>query len=224
MRTRSIELDMAERHYVAAIQVLTPPSEPKKLDGIQEFQSPTSSTSSGRPNSFGRRPSAASFDSQHSVASSETSYAEDEDFFADWESKRSSRVEPSLLPPTFQDGQSLSRRPSQRKRPSPIITNSRQSYYKEQFSADLYAFTCMVELHLASLRELRETIIPDLRSSFFRPRASTIGSRPIRRDPSIHGDGAAIESVRQRRRTMTFRPRFNPSSVRELCQEALADL
>jgi hypothetical protein len=227
MKRRSLELDLAETHYIAALKALTPPEPRKPLEDIQEFLSPTSSMSEDELNSIGRRPSSVSLSSQHSRASSETSYAEDDDFFADWE------FQPAKKPQQFQysssqtaqDDYNFPPKPAKR-RPSPIITRpASQSIPAEQFSADLYAFATMVQLHLASVRELKDAVtIPTSRYSVTRLRSSTDPSRPGSQDSAFHGDPAGMESLRQRRKCVAFRPRFDPSSVQALCQEALSEL
>lgn len=230
MKNRIPELDLAEKHYIAALTSLTP-SEPQRLENIQEFQSPTSSTSEDEPNYIGRRPSATSLNSQHSNASSETSYADDDDFFADWErpTRKSEQFKHSSLYQNIQDKYAQTPKLQPKKKPSPIITrptHSTHSIYQEQFFADLSAFTAMVQSHLASVRELKEaSAVAGNRFSFStRLRSSTVGSRPVSRDSVVHGDAAGMENLRLSRRSIVFRPRFDSSSVQELCQEALAEL
>lgn len=227
MKNRSSELDLAETYYIAALKNLTSPGSRKSPEEVQEFQSPTSSTSEDKPNSIGKRPSSASLKSQHSRASSETSYAEDDDFFADWElqpSKKSEQFRHSSSQAAQDDYNSTS--VLAKRRPSPIIIRpASQPIHTEQFLANVYAFATMVELHLASVRELKEAATtPTYRYSFSRLRSSTIPSRPVSRYSILQGDAAGLESLRQSRRSMAFRPRFDPLGVQELCQEALSEL
>jgi hypothetical protein len=261
MKKRSSELDLAETHYIAALKALTPPESRKTLEDIQEFQSPTSSTSEDEPNifqefqspttsedepnvlqefqsptsstsedepnSFGRRPSSVSLNSQHSRASSETSYAEDDDFFADWEfqpSKTSQQFRHSSSQDAQDDYNPITK--LAKRRPSPIITRpAPQSFHAEQFSADLYAFATMVQLHLASVRELKEAATTSTyRYSVSRLQSPTLPSRRGSRDLGLRGDPAGMENLRQGRKSMAFRARFDPSSVQELCQEVLSEL
>ncbi|KAF2707602.1 hypothetical protein K504DRAFT_492271 [Pleomassaria siparia CBS 279.74] len=228
IKNRFSELDLAEKHYIAALAALTPSlSDSKKLEDIRECQSPTSSTSEEEVNSINRPSSATSLNSQTSMTSSETSYADDEDFFADWEhGSRNSVHYKHSSSQSAQDEYCLAPKLPNKRSDSIIIKpTERQSLYVEQFSADLSAFASMIELHLASVRELNEApMSPNLRLSFARSRSSMIGSRPVSRNSVLQGDAAGMESLREHRKTMIFRPRFDPTSVRELCEEALSEL
>jgi hypothetical protein len=91
------------------------------------------------------------------------------------------------------------------------------SWHEEKLSADISGFVDMVKSHLAGVHSLKES-----HSSPSQSRNSPANSRPASRN-SMHND-IGMDSIRARRRTMTFRPRFNPSSVQKLCSEALAEL
>jgi hypothetical protein len=228
LKNRSSELNLAETHYMAALEALTIPGSKKpKLDDISELQSPTSSISEDEPSSIVRRPSSLSLSSQHSRASSETSYADDEDFFADWEiqtSKDSQQYRHSSSGSAQDDYVETPK--IGKRRPSPIITRpTSQSIHAEQFSADVYAFVTMVEVHLASVRVLKEAATtPTHRYSYSRPLSSIIPSTRVGRDSVLYGDAAGMESLRQNRKSVTVRPRFDASSIQALCQAALSEL
>lgn len=212
MKHRSSELDLAEQHYLAAIAALASPH-PRKLDDIPE-QSPNS-ISSEDEHVKARRISDAS---QQSVASSATSFADEE-----IESKPKEPIH-QPFPSTVPAGRFGAQIPTKR-RPAPIIApNAAQAYHEEQFSADLSSFLSMVRMHLDSVQELKEAAVaPSSRFSFSRSRSSTLSSRPGSR-ASSNQDEPEMDRLRWARRSVNFRPRFDPSSVRQLCSEALAEL
>jgi hypothetical protein len=231
---RAAELDLAEQYYLAALQAITTP-ETQKLAGVQE-RSPPSPTSDDDLAVRGRRASDAS---QQSIASSATSIAE-EDGQATLKTLHSSSflkaralfeaspVRPSTPPKCLNRSTRSSPSkpsPAPRKRPAPIITpNPAQSYQEEQFSSNLSAFTSIIKTHLANVLVLKETVsAPSATTqfSYARSRSSTASSRPMSR--SSTGDREE-EGSKWARRTLSLRPRFDPESVRTLCNEALAEL
>tara|TARA_R110002003_G_scaffold126_41_gene11787 strand:+ start:8058 stop:8498 length:441 start_codon:yes stop_codon:yes gene_type:complete len=91
-------------------------------------------------------------------------------------------------------------------------------------AADTAAFVQMLRGHLSSVQELkRKTSVPSVRFQFPSPRVSPTTSKP-RSDHLFDDESAALDSIRRNRRSLTFRPRFDPSSVQRLCSEALAEL
>lgn len=227
IKHRSSELDLAEQHYLAAIAALTPP-EPQKLDDIPEC-SPTSTTSEDEHSRVRRVSDAASLNSEQSVASSATSFADEEHDASDCEPtpKRSNYFKASPPSRHILDDFSMSPKVTKR-RPPPIITSAPRSAHaqpkQQQLSADLSAFVSMVQMHLASVRELKETsTLPSTRFSFSRSRSSTMSSRPASRNSS-NLDESEMSRLRWTRKSINFRPRFDPASVRQLCNEALSEL
>jgi hypothetical protein len=228
---RAAELDLAEKHYLAALNAVSIPDQ-RKLVEVTE-QSPTSPASDDDLAVKGRRASDAS---QQSIASSATSIADEEDMQATPTKKPSSAFakartvfETSSRPST--PLKSLNQFPSPskppptpKKRPAPIITpNAAQAYHEEQFSSDLCAFIAMIKTHLANVVQLKETTPAPgsaARASYVRSRSSTLASRPVSRDSMSEGE----QGQKTRRRTLSIRPKFDPESVRQLCNEALAEL
>ncbi|PSN63425.1 hypothetical protein BS50DRAFT_112424 [Corynespora cassiicola Philippines] len=220
MRHRAAELDLAEKHYLEAIAALDQ-RRPQQAHDVQQF-SPTSSTSEDQPHGNGRRASdAVSLDSEQSLASSATSYADDEDE----PTPKASGFKNHLSSHHDSDGSSATSN-LLKKRPNPIVTSTPQrslSPVRERFSADLSSFIRMVESHLASVRMLKESsaVLPGRYSSLSRP--STASSRPISRESSANHE-SDMDRLRDSRKSMNFRPRFDPTSVRNLCSEALSEL
>lgn len=212
LKNRWKELNLAEVHYSAAILALASLQSPTQCDPW----SPNSSTS-GLPSPYSRR-RADSIDSDRSSASSATSLGEDGDdndnddeYYVQLSTKEStSEPQPSLSTPTA--------------RPQ-----TPQQYY---FSSNIAAFVRMLEAHLADVRLQRHrTSVPSVRFTMPSPRPSPTKASAARhgRFASLGGevadaDEVAMDLVRERRRNVRFRPRFDPKSVRRLCGEALAEL
>ncbi|KAH7123877.1 hypothetical protein B0J11DRAFT_435343 [Dendryphion nanum] len=227
IRNRQEELDIAEKHYIAALTALTP-LELQYSEEVTEFQSPTSSINEQR-GSRRRASDATSLHSNHSVSTTATSQA-DEDFdnkkspaFDSTEARSNRFVRFSPAPETIPDGVNL--KPAKR-RPSPIVipTPKRESSAeRRQICANLSSFTTMIKAHLTGVRALRNTpVAPLQRWSFSRSRSSTISSRPESRDSN--DDVPSWDKIREERKHVTFRPRFNPASVQSLCRDAINDL
>ncbi|KAF2874962.1 hypothetical protein BDV95DRAFT_603740 [Massariosphaeria phaeospora] len=233
MRNRSSELDLAEKHYLAAIAVLTPPDS-QLLEDSNDSQSPTSINSRDEFGLDGRRASnAASIHSEQSTTSSTTSFADQGDDESDCEPtpKRSNYFKRSPPSRGILDDFTIS--PQQcRKRPSPIATSvpgsSESMVPEDKLSTGVSSMLRMVQMHLTNVRELKETPpAPIFRFSYSRSRSSTLSStlssRPVSRD-STNSSDAEVDQLRWSRRTVNFRPRFDPTSVRDLCSQALSEL
>lgn len=94
---------------------------------------------------------------------------------------------------------------------------------QEYFHSSISSFIDMVKSHLAGVRELKENGgVTNYRYSFSRSRGSSTNSRPASRDYAY--DDFEMDRIRWNRKSMSFRPRFDPTSVRRLCNEALAEL
>lgn len=215
LKHRSSELDLAEQHYLAAIAALTPAG-PERLDDIPE-RSPTSPASEDENAVKARRVSDAS---QQSIASSATSCSEHE---YDANPKSVNSVKTSVLARDTKTEATATKRLV--KRPAPIFTpNASRSYHEENFSSDLSSFLGMVRMHLTRVQELKaDSVVPTVRFSFSRSRSSTSSSRPVSRDSSNY-DASERNSLRWARKSVNFRPRFDPTSVQKLCTEALSEL
>jgi hypothetical protein len=203
LKNRSAGLELAERHYRAAIDILTP-SEPYNLDDILSPLSPTSEYLSAV--GFRRR-------SRLSVRSA-TSITASDDEDRNWDRVDSPYDDTPSRTHSFRTGKS---------RPSPITTgHAARAYHDHRFSIELFALLSMLYTHLRGVKHLKsETADP--RGSFARSRTSTWGSRPESRDSSGSNESEQ-DQLRSIRKTLHFRPRFDPASVRKLCNEALAEL
>jgi hypothetical protein len=87
------------------------------------------------------------------------------------------------------------------------------------------AFVGMLEGHLASVRDLKDkTGAHGVRFTIPAPQQSPtqLKRRGSRSSPILSDEGR--ENLRQKRRNITWRPRFDPESVRKLCNEALEEL
>jgi hypothetical protein len=94
-----------------------------------------------------------------------------------------------------------------------------------KFPADTSSFVGMLESHLVSVRDLKvKTGVPAVR--FTIPSQQPSPTRPKLRASrsSLVLDDAEMEVLRQQRKSITWRPRFDPESTRRLCKEALAEL
>ncbi|KAF1949421.1 hypothetical protein CC80DRAFT_484328 [Byssothecium circinans] len=205
LRHRCSELNLAEKHYHAALTALLS----QQPEAVLEH-SPTSQVSDDELAPQVRRESDAS---QQSLASSATSL-DDHDYQS---SHRNTNYIKDFSRPNNTNQSST------RKRPAPIYTpDAALSYQHEQFSADLSVFRGMIRNHLQNVRELKAaTVVPSVRFTFELPSRTSMGP------PT--GDAwdwyqAEMESMRAARKRLSFRPRFDPSDVQKLCTEVLCEL
>ncbi|KAF2682546.1 hypothetical protein K458DRAFT_60428 [Lentithecium fluviatile CBS 122367] len=227
---RSTELDLAEQHYLAALAALSA-SAPQEVDNVLE-RSPSSPSSEDDLAVKGRRVSDAS---QESIASSATSLAESDTQSTPRRVPSSSYLKARALfekvqdnsstPPKSQSSSSFRTPRPAKRRPAPIILPyTTHSHHEGRFSAELISFIAMIKTHLDNVRQLKETPVAfNVRFSVTRSRSSTASPRPISRDSSSSHE-SEVEGARWARRAVNFRQRFNPESVRQLCNEALAEL
>lgn len=206
LKNRSAGLDLAEQHYQAAIDILTP-SEPYNLDDLLSPISPRHEQDHDITRF--RRMSNNSYDS---AGSNSTSTSNDQN--RSWQ-----RIDsPHLAPP----GSAPSHGPSfraHRLRPVPIMTiNASRAYHEEQFSAELFSFLSLIHRHLDNVRQLRSATP----GSWLRSRSSA-SSRSESRGSSNCSEGD-MEQLRWARKSVNFRPRFDPTGIQKLCSEALAEL
>lgn len=85
----------------------------------------------------------------------------------------------------------------------------------------------MLEAHRSDIRAQKEkTGVPTVRFAMPSPRPSPVKTRWSRElgDGEERDGEEAMEKVREMRRNVMFRPRFDPESVRRLCGEAMAEL
>ncbi|KAF2025225.1 hypothetical protein EK21DRAFT_76931 [Setomelanomma holmii] len=219
LKNRFKELSLAEKHYTAAIAALSPSRTPQPNN--DEPSSPVSTASEEETIwKFRRSSNAGSMDSTNSSTSSATLYSADMDYTP----KGLGRY--AFPQPPREFGENLTS-PTLLSRHNPIITitpERPQTPEEYQFAADTAAFVGMVRGHLANVLDMkRKTSVPSVRFNFPTPRASPAMSKP-RSDHLFDDDSDALEVVRRNRRSLRFRPRFDPSSVQQLCNEALAEL
>lgn len=103
------------------------------------------------------------------------------------------------------------------------ITSSRPQTPEEyQVAADTMQFVSMICSHLADVRALKQKTNDrsSMRISNV-PRASTALDGPILAAKTYDPNST---SARPQRMALKWRPRFDPSSVQQLCNEALAEL
>lgn len=202
VKRRSAGLELAEQHYRAAIEIITP-SEPYNLDDLLSPLSPVSEylTAAG----FYRR----SCLSMRSVASSTSDEEE-----RNWNRVDSPYDDTPSRTHSFQPGKS---------RPAPIITiDSSRAYHEERFSAEMFELLPMLHAHLRGVKQLKSDMTTP-RSSLSRSRTSSWNSRPQSRD-STGSNESELEQLRSMRKNLTFRPRFDPTDIQQLCNEVLAEL
>ncbi|KAF2266051.1 hypothetical protein CC78DRAFT_164215 [Lojkania enalia] len=224
MRNRLKELDLAEKHYIAAIAILTPP-ESQKLEDIEEVQSPTSLHSGGNQYSHRRASDAGSLDSDRSTSTDATSLNEYHEDFTDCKpiSVRFNSFERSLPSRSASDDYATGPQPTKSQPASINVSQSKAYTQHEQFSTDLSAFMTMMRSHLTGIRQLKDSaLIPVQRYSFTRSRGSSFNSRPASRDSAF--SESEMDRIRWNRKSTSFRPRFDPTTVRQLCTDALSDL
>ncbi|KAF1997576.1 hypothetical protein P154DRAFT_274829 [Amniculicola lignicola CBS 123094] len=224
IRNRRGELDVAEKHFLAAIAALSRSSSPKQEEAVQSH-SPTSSHSSQDFSPRGAS-DANSMHSDHSASTNATSFAgdDDEEEPFEYDSEAGEFNYSSRFRTILDDFPKVPK--SVKRRPSPIITcrpSRTPSIHEVKFSADMYAFQRMVETHLAAVRELKDACpAPSVRFAALpnsRPASFSMKSNRA----SVH-DEAEKEIIRAQRRSMVFRPRFDPTSVQKLCEEVLSEL
>jgi hypothetical protein len=234
LRNRWRELNLAERHYTAAMHALSPLLSP--LTPQQEaLWSPASSVSSPYMQSSQRR---SSISSQTSAASSATSI--DEDDYMDFP------LPPKATHHTHSPANNNTHSPVNNRTPSQSRTRTEtattplrlrastprpvtpQQYY---FSANVAAFARLLEAHRADVRAQKERAgVPVVRFASLEESARTSPelvktrwSRDGGREVD-EGEEEAAELRRERRRNVVFRPRFDPEGTKRLCGEAMAEL
>ncbi|KAF1360467.1 hypothetical protein EJ07DRAFT_115346 [Lizonia empirigonia] len=209
LKNRWKGLSLAELHYNAALLALS------------SFQSTTQcdpwspSSTSDLPSPYSRRRS--SIDSDVSTASSVTSLGDDDDEYMQKSAGKSTsqRVNKTATRPQFRPTAS----------PPTARPQTPQQFY---FNANIASFARMIQGHLADVFEQkRKTSVLTVRFTMPSPRLSptrATGHSRALSAPAATTDESAMEARRQRRRAVTFRPRFDATSVQRLCNEALAEL
>ena len=103
-----------------------------------------------------------------------------------------------------------------------------ESNYPVQRHAQFKSFLDMVRSHLASVRELKNAPVP---TPFPIPLHRGVRARPQTRASSKSRDPKdwlddenETGKMRERRKNMVFRKRFDPRAIQELCDQALAEL
>lgn len=205
LKNRWKELSLAELHYNAALLALS------SFQLTTQCDPWSPSSTSDLPSPYCRRRS--SIDSDVSTASSVTSLGDDDDEY----------MQKSTGKSTSQSIHETATRPQFRPTASPPTARPQtpQQFY---FNANIASFARMIQGHLADVFEQkRKTSVPTVRFSTPEPTRATGHSRALSA-PVATTDDSALEARRQRRRTVTFRPRFDAASVQQLCNEALAEL
>lgn len=222
MKNRWKELGLAELHYNAAIVALSSPQSPTEWDSW----SPSSlSPALSSPYSHRR---AGSMASDRSAASSATSLGDNDD---DYLQMSPMKPHHSRAANSSQDSTKDLADASTSGRQTTVISTSTsrpQTPQQFYFSANIASFVRMLDRHLANVREQKhKTSVPTVRFTMPSPRPSPTKATSHRQCSSVDSlqdDEAAMDAIRQRRRNIKFRPRFDPTSVQRLCNEALAEL
>jgi hypothetical protein len=239
LKNRFKELNAAEKFYSVAITVLTPTS-PASAPSSDDEQPPTPTSPGGQRERAWRRRSArpGSFDSStsyRSSTSSTASYAFDLEQDPDLALKNFRFPAPpdrdlgGNLTFVANDGTRHIKMdsllsPLSTPQPPPLPPQPRTPE-EFQLPTGTSAFVGMLEGHLASVRDLREkTGVQGVRFAFPTPEPSPIKLKLRSSRTSQMLSDEDRENLRQKRRKMTWRPRFDPTSVQKLCSEALAEL
>lgn len=224
LKNRYKSLKLAELYYTAAITALAPAD---MLDLHGAHSASSSPAVSPMCNQWKRRSSNAdSFDSTNSssndsAASSTTSYNTSIIGSADHHIPTPKQLANFKFPTP----------PSSR-------PQTPQEYH---FASSTYSFLLMLQGHLASIQEFKEKskisansvrfTFPSPRNSLTlssngaAPSTTTATSRTMRSSKLFDlDDEERKEEIRRKRREMTWRKRFDPESVRQLCTEALSEL
>ncbi|KAF3001980.1 hypothetical protein E8E13_007724 [Curvularia kusanoi] len=204
LKNRWKELSLADQHYTAAIHALSPLSSPTQ----EEPWSPASSL----PSPYSRRRS--SVYSHASAASSATSIDEDDYLHSSPASK-----------PTYH-AHGL---PSTQEAQLRTSTSRPQTPQQIYFTANIASFVRLLEAHRADVRVQKDKAgVPAVRFVMPEPRTSPVRTRWSRgaggEEVVDEAEEDALERIREMRKNVRFRPRFDPESVRRLCGEAMAEL
>ncbi|KAI4953856.1 hypothetical protein J4E91_002704 [Alternaria rosae] len=233
LKNRYKELNAAEKYYNETIVALTPPSPSSTAPTVDDDQplTPDSATIPDEQTWFRRSSRVRSFDSTSSYRSSTSST---DSYAFDLE------VDPDLALRNFRfpsppgknvewdscaDSRPLSRHMKNDSILSPLSTEHVRSKPGVQLPNGTPAFVRMVEGHLTSVRTLKETTgVRGVRFAF--PTPSPSPTKTQFKDPrsSWMLTDEEREKLQQKRKNMTWRPRFNPESVQKLCSDALAEL
>ena len=233
LKNRYKELNAAEKYYSETIVALTPPSPSSTaptIDGEQPM-TPDSATIPDEQAWSRRLSRTRSFDSTSSYRSSTSStdsYAFDLEQDPDLALRNfrfpsppgkvadsSTPAESKTLSQYFKNDSVL----------SPLSTEQVRSKPVARLPNGAPAFVRMVEGHLASVRTLKETTgVRGVRFAFPTPSPSPTKSWFRDSKSSPLSEEEERENLREKRRKVTFRPRFDPESVRKLCNDALAEL
>ncbi|KAF3046478.1 hypothetical protein E8E12_010011 [Didymella heteroderae] len=221
LKNRWKELSLAELHYNAAIVALSPLQSPAQCDPW----SPTSSTTSP-PSPYSQRRS--SINSDRSAASSVTSLGDADAYQPSPKSTQKCEVRHVRNDSVVQTHESAQVPDAKNATTAPRPQTPQQFY----FTANISSFVRMIEAHLADVRDQKHrSSVPTVRFNMPSPRPSPTKAKATwnreRRPTTVddeEGEDAAMQAVRESRKNVTFRPRFDPSSTQKLCNEALAEL
>jgi hypothetical protein len=225
LKNRYRELNLAEKHYTAAISALTPSS---------IYSAQTSHSSSSEYIWKFRHPSQnSSIDSNSSSysTSSSSSYSSDLDYTHDGlgsfsfpqPPSQTHKARPSTTLTNYTSNTTTSTTHNTSNN-NMIIPSRPQTPSEFQFASDTTSFVHMVRGHLSNVKDLKNrTGAPTVRFTF--PTAPQQQQQHKERIGSRVFEPANVsEKMRRERMTRTFRPRFDPEEVRRLCGDALAEL
>ena len=249
LQNRYKELNAAEKYYNAAITALSPspPLPPPSPTPGSDDEQPSTPESATFPEEqvWLHRLKAGSFDSNASYRTSTSSIlsdafdAEQEDADADADLMLQTFRFPS--PPGMRPHAAFESTPKTQSRHiksdsilSPLSTQNvrprpalAQEPEQVRLPTGTSSFIGMLQGHLASVRTLKEsTGVRGVRFAFPTPSPSPTKSwfRQSQTSQQYVSEEREKELLRQKRRGMIWRPRFDPQSVRQLCDEALAEL
>jgi hypothetical protein len=215
MRNRVAELDLAEKHYLAAVAALTP-SAPHNIEDTPDDLSPLSSDGGH---------DAVSIASEHSISTQATSVGGDDNDSGPVDGMGEGKGPDELI--SSLPSLALHIRKT-RSKPSPIAISTAVSHQHSQtthLSPSAASFVTMLHSHLASVLDLKDRSTSSTQQyAFYRLRAWTTASRPNSRDANSGEPRSVWERVRKERKCVVFRPRFDGTEVRRLCGEVLAEL
>jgi hypothetical protein len=214
LKNRYRELNLAEKHYMAAISALTP-SQTSSLSSsefIWKFRQPSHTSSIDSTSSYGSSSSGCSdLDYTHHGLGSFS--------FPQPPSQTHHKTRPSTTLTNYSNTTSMSNKSN-----NLVIPSRPQTPEEYQFAADTSAFISMVRGHLSNVKDLKHrSSVPAVHFTFpAAPQWSS--SSPARMSRGLYEGGEVGETKRRERVNRTFRPRFDPEEVQRLCGEALAEL
>lgn len=158
-------------------------------------------------------------DSIHSSASSATSYEHDDNVSPKSKPLGSGRLQAKIQQ---ESGSGIPKMPLIPKRSVTPLQTRPQTPLEHELTPESTDFVRMIENHIQSVRDLKE-------KSGAAPKRYSMTTRPVSFSASKFRASQTFDDkdgdiVRETRRKMKFRPRFDPTSIQALCNEALEEL